>query len=273
MATPNVLALTGYGINCDEETKFAFDKAGARTDIVHINDLIDGHRRLDDYQVLAFPGGFSYGDDTGSGNALANRIRNHLWGEVQRFVEDDFGNIFFVNKGTGGFTEEGIYHAIPLDGHSFIPFFGGEKVHKFAEKFVREDAKNNKGIIVKYFSGECLILSMDGSAGCMTYKPNGEKFTLNHHAATITIKPTYKKKINLKWFKHEYQKTLIDSAVSKKSSRTLSKEVLESIVITAPTPTEQEAWVKEIEELELLNDKLEKINNHITLLTEKEITV
>lgn len=213
-------------------------------------------------------------------NKHFGKIKNHaeelLEKEVNGFdvvTEDDFGNIFFVNKGIGGFTEEGIYHAIPLDGHSFIPFFGGEKVHKFAEKFVREDAKNNKGKIVKYFSGECLILSMDGSAGCMTYKPNGEKFTLNHHAATITLRPAYHKKINLKWFKHEYQKTLIDSAVSKKSSRTLSKEVLESVVITAPIMTEQEAWVKEIEELERLNDKLEKINNHINLLTEKEITV
>jgi len=89
MATPNVLALTGYGINCDDETKFAFEKAGARADIVHINDLMDGHKRLGDYQILAFPGGFSYGDDTGSGNALANRIKNHLWEEVQRFVADD----------------------------------------------------------------------------------------------------------------------------------------------------------------------------------------
>ncbi len=89
MAIPTVLVLTGYGINCDEETKFAFDKAGARADIVHINDIIGGHKKLSDYQVLAFPGGFSYGDDTGSGNALANKIRNHLWVEVQRFVGED----------------------------------------------------------------------------------------------------------------------------------------------------------------------------------------
>ena len=48
MVTPHVLVLTGYGINCDEETKFAFEKAGARADIVHINDLIDGQRQLRD---------------------------------------------------------------------------------------------------------------------------------------------------------------------------------------------------------------------------------
>lgn len=85
----NVLVLTGYGINCDEETKFAFERAGAKADIVHVNDIIGKKKRLNDYQILAFPGGFSYGDDTGSGKALANRIRNHLWGELIDFVKGD----------------------------------------------------------------------------------------------------------------------------------------------------------------------------------------
>jgi phosphoribosylformylglycinamidine synthase I len=87
MAKPNVLVLTGYGINCDEETKFAFEKAGAKADLVHINDLIEAPKKLDDYQIVAFPGGFSYGDDTGSGNALAWKIRNNLG--IERFTEDD----------------------------------------------------------------------------------------------------------------------------------------------------------------------------------------
>lgn len=89
MIKPNVLVLTGYGINCDEETKFAFEKSGAKADLVHVNDLIAGHKKLLDYQILAFPGGFSYGDDTGAGNALANRIKNHFWDDVKTFVESD----------------------------------------------------------------------------------------------------------------------------------------------------------------------------------------
>lgn len=89
MAKPNVLVLTGYGINCDEEIKFAFEEARARAELVHVNDLIDRIRKLSDYQILAFPGGFSYGDDTGAGSALANRIRNHLWDDVRKFVESD----------------------------------------------------------------------------------------------------------------------------------------------------------------------------------------
>ena len=42
MIKPKVLVMSGYGLNCEEETKFAFDKAGGIADIVHINDLIDG---------------------------------------------------------------------------------------------------------------------------------------------------------------------------------------------------------------------------------------
>lgn len=89
MATPRVLVLTGYGINCDEETAFAFRAAGAAADIVHINDLIGNRAMLDQYQVFSFPGGFSYGDDTGSGKALANRIKNNLIDEIRRFAERD----------------------------------------------------------------------------------------------------------------------------------------------------------------------------------------
>ncbi|MDO8658384.1 MAG: phosphoribosylformylglycinamidine synthase I [Candidatus Levybacteria bacterium] len=86
---PRTLIFSGYGLNCEEETKFAFQKAGAIADIVHINDLIDGLKNLENYEMLAFPGGFSYGDDTGSGNAFANKVRNHLWQKMEKFVKKD----------------------------------------------------------------------------------------------------------------------------------------------------------------------------------------
>ncbi len=87
MAKPRALILTGYGINCDHETRFAFTEAGAEARRVHVNDLIDGHDRLDRYQILAFPGGFSYGDDISSGKVLANRVKTHLSETVTAFVE------------------------------------------------------------------------------------------------------------------------------------------------------------------------------------------
>lgn len=86
---PKVLVFSGYGLNSEEETAFGFELAGARADIVHINDLIDRIYDLKNYQILAFPGGFSYGDDTGAGNAYANKLRNHLWVELEKFINQD----------------------------------------------------------------------------------------------------------------------------------------------------------------------------------------
>ncbi|MDQ3099269.1 MAG: phosphoribosylformylglycinamidine synthase subunit PurQ [bacterium] len=86
---PKTLILSGYGLNCEEETKFAFEKAGGDADIIHINSLIQNSNLLNDYQILAIPGGFSYGDDTGSGNAFANRIKNHLWENIRKYIEKD----------------------------------------------------------------------------------------------------------------------------------------------------------------------------------------
>lgn len=89
MSKPKVLVLTGYGINCEEETKYSFERAGAKADFVHINDLIDGRQKLSNYQIMAVPGGFSYGDDTGAGNALANRIKNNLRDDILNFAKQD----------------------------------------------------------------------------------------------------------------------------------------------------------------------------------------
>lgn len=87
--TCTVLVVSGYGINCETETAFAFQTAGAQATIVHINDLVAKKSRLLDFDVLAFPGGFSYGDDTGSGNAFANKIQNRLGNDLEAFVHQE----------------------------------------------------------------------------------------------------------------------------------------------------------------------------------------
>jgi phosphoribosylformylglycinamidine synthase I len=83
------LIMSGFGINSEMETQEVFARAGMGADIVHINDLIDGRFNLLDYRLLVFPGGFSYGDDTGAGNAYANRVRNNLWRDVEEFLDGD----------------------------------------------------------------------------------------------------------------------------------------------------------------------------------------
>ncbi|OGI94124.1 hypothetical protein A3A03_01575 [Candidatus Nomurabacteria bacterium RIFCSPLOWO2_01_FULL_40_18] len=94
---PKIIIMSGYGLNCEEETKFAFESVGGKADIVHINDLIAKPKMLSEYQILVFPGGFSYGDDTGSGKAYANKFKNHLTKELAEFLSRDTLTIGICN--------------------------------------------------------------------------------------------------------------------------------------------------------------------------------
>ncbi|MEH0831781.1 phosphoribosylformylglycinamidine synthase subunit PurQ [Anaplasma bovis] len=91
----NVIILAGYGLNCEEETAFAFREAGRYLNakvackVVHVNELILNPTVLKECNIMAIPGGFSYGDDTGAGNAFALKIVNKLADVVQEFIARD----------------------------------------------------------------------------------------------------------------------------------------------------------------------------------------
>jgi phosphoribosylformylglycinamidine synthase I len=89
MIPEKAMIMSGFGINSEMETQEVLARSGMASDIVHINDLIAGRNRLSDYRLLVFPGGFSYGDDTGAGNAYANRVRNNLWNDLMAFLDGD----------------------------------------------------------------------------------------------------------------------------------------------------------------------------------------
>ena len=89
MLKPKVLILRTAGTNCDAETDTAFQLAGAETALIHIQNLISGKVNLTDYQILALPGGFSYGDDISAGILLAVEMKHKLRDALNRFVADD----------------------------------------------------------------------------------------------------------------------------------------------------------------------------------------
>lgn len=83
-----VLIITGFGLNCEAETAAAFNLCGASSEKVHLNDLLDGERSLDEFHILAFIGGFSFGDHLGAGTIFANRIKFRLRDQLDKFVAD-----------------------------------------------------------------------------------------------------------------------------------------------------------------------------------------
>ena len=89
MAKIKVLVLRTAGTNCDQETCHAFELAGAVTEKLHVNRLIEKPALLDEYQILALPGGFSYGDDVAAGKILANQLLHHFSDNVRKFIDSD----------------------------------------------------------------------------------------------------------------------------------------------------------------------------------------
>jgi phosphoribosylformylglycinamidine synthase len=84
---PRTLILRTAGTNCDGETAYAFELAGSQTEMVHINRLLREPEMLERFQILALPGGFSYGDDIAAGRILANQIVHHLGEQIRGFIE------------------------------------------------------------------------------------------------------------------------------------------------------------------------------------------
>ncbi len=91
MRDVNVLILSGYGLNCDHETAHAFALAGAKTQLVHMNSLINGEARLEGFQIMVFIGGFSWADDHGAGVVQAVRLKTNIGQRILDFV--DRGNL------------------------------------------------------------------------------------------------------------------------------------------------------------------------------------
>ena len=74
------------GTNCDLEVKVALEELGLKTDILHMNQLADG--TLSNYQMLVFPGGFSYGDYVRAGAIWGKEIFTKLRKELGKFTDD-----------------------------------------------------------------------------------------------------------------------------------------------------------------------------------------
>ena len=218
---PKVIIMSGYGLNCEEETKFAFEQAGGKADIIHLNDLITSPRLLSNYDILAFPGGFSFGDDTGSGKAYANKFKNHLKKELGEFLSRNTlaigicnGFQIMTNLGIlpGGlkFNNEGKYIDRWVDlkaaGQSpwlkgikslSVPIAHGEGHYVINDKSFKKMQENGE-IAFKYMRGEVcsyqnLTANPNGSdhdiAGVLAYNgrvlglmPHPERAMFAHHS-------------------------------------------------------------------------------------------
>lgn len=88
MAKVRTIILRAPGSNCDLETEFAFQQAGADVERIHINRLRENPKLLQEFQVLTIPGGFTYGDDVAAGKILAVQLQSFFGDVLQQFKAD-----------------------------------------------------------------------------------------------------------------------------------------------------------------------------------------
>jgi phosphoribosylformylglycinamidine synthase len=105
----NALVLSGDGINCEQETAAACREAGFATRILHVNDLMESNGApLSDAQLLVVPGGFSFGDDLGSGKILALKLKHGLGERLENYIAGG-GAVLGICNGFQVLTRLGLF--------------------------------------------------------------------------------------------------------------------------------------------------------------------
>lgn len=173
-----------------------------------------------------------------------------------------------VEKGNYALTDEAIYASIN-NADELIPLYGGNKEHISTERRISISAKTKKGVPITVFKGEGIIISLDGSSGCMTYK-NGERFALNHHAGFITLRKDAVNKVNLEFFAIYMQNYYKGISVSD-GSKTLSLTQLYQEDFDLPSYDMQCSILLSLKKIKSKIEALLHIKSELLNLLDKEL--
>jgi len=147
-----------------------------------------------------------------------------------------------IRKGDFGLTDEAIYKSIQ-SGKPFIPIWGGNRDHSTPDRMVSINGKTNTGKNITVFKGEGIIISLDGSAGSMTFKKE-QTFALNHHAGFFKVKSDATNKILPEFFVNFFGTQLMNESVSA-GSKTLTLDQIYTIDFDIPEPLiQKEVMIK-----------------------------
>jgi phosphoribosylformylglycinamidine synthase len=161
------MVLRAAGINCNEETCYAFELAGARATQVHVNRLLEQPALLGDFGLLAVPGGFSYGDDIAAGRVLGVELR-HALGEVLRHFVDRRGLILGICNGFQVLVNSGLLPGATPDRRPIRATLHGNDSDRYEDRWVH--------------------LAVDGER-CLFAPPNGRilEFPVAHAEGRFTV--------------------------------------------------------------------------------------
>lgn len=148
MKTVKTLVIRTAGSNCDFETVHAFQQVGSEVDLFHINQVVAGNVELSSYQILAIPGGFSYGDDISAGKILANELKYKLTDQLKKFVND--GKLIIgICNGFQVLVKAGLLPEASLDvGHQKVTLVNNDS-NKYEDRWIYLKPVSKKCVFTK----------------------------------------------------------------------------------------------------------------------------
>jgi phosphoribosylformylglycinamidine synthase len=169
---PRVAILREQGVNGHVEMAAAFHRAGFRSVDVHMNDLIDGSAKLEDFHGIVACGGFSFGDVLGAGGGWAKSIlyNEKLRGEFERFFArmDTFG--LGVCNGCQMFSQ--LRDLIPGAGH--WPDFVRNRSEQFEARLVMVELMESPSIFTRDMAGSLVPVVVAHGEGRAHFNPGQE---------------------------------------------------------------------------------------------------
>lgn len=175
-----------------------------------------------------------------------------------------------IQKGNFGLTDEAIYKSIQQGGQ-FIPVYGGTQEHNTTDRFVSEHGKTKYDESITIFNGDGIIISLDGSSGCMTYVIS-RRFALNHHAGFFQLKEQAKQSVVPEFFSLFIEKQLKEASISE-GSKTLTVTMIESMDFDIPPYGIQKKIMLEIRPLLKVKEKVENLLLRMDSIRDRELLV
>lgn len=158
-AKVKICILRSDGTNCDEDLFYAFQKAGGKPELVHINEFRDKTRKLREFQIIALPGGFSYGDDLASGKVLAVELMSFFKNDLRKFV-DKKGYVLGVCNGFQTLVRTGLLPFVSL-GNMQVTLTNNDSGH-FECRWVKIKAEESKA---SYFNDLDFVMDVSVNHG------------------------------------------------------------------------------------------------------------
>lgn len=159
---PRVLVLRSAGTNCDVETAFAFERYGAACERVHVNRLTTGAVKLRDFDAVALPGGFSYGDDVGAGKVLAIELLHHLQEDLLALV-DRGGLVLGICNGFQALVKTGLLPGVEARIGVQEATVTDNDSNRYEDRWVRLASVSERSVFLK--PGETLELPVAHGEG------------------------------------------------------------------------------------------------------------